>query len=66
MPEYEPGMVYLPLSLATPAMRGCDGCFFDDNGVTPCPEHLAELCEGCYEPLNGASSPCDECAQNAW
>ncbi len=26
----------------------------------------APLCEGCYEPLNGAPSPCDECARNAW
>ena len=26
----------------------------------------APLCEGCYKPLYGASSPCKECARNAW
>ena len=66
--ECEPGMVYLPLSLATGAMHDCDrgDCFWDDNGVTPCPEHLAELCEGCYRPLNGMPSPCADCSRNAW
>ena len=66
MSEYEPGMVYLPLSLATEPMSTCPVCFFDEGGVTPCPEHLSELCEGCYKPLNGKQSPCEECARNAW
>lgn len=63
---YEPGMVYLPLSLATAAMNTCPVCFFDADGVTPCPEHLAQLCEGCYRALNGKPGPCAECAREAW
>ena len=66
MDEYEDSMVYLPLSLATGQMSTCPVCFFDEGGVTPCPEHLAELCEGCYKPLDGGPNPCAECAQNAW
>jgi hypothetical protein len=64
--SYEPGMVYLPLARATGPMTTCSACFFDDDGVTPCPEHLAELCEGCYKPLGGQPGPCAECARNAW
>lgn len=66
MDEYEDGMAYLPLSLATSQMKTCTACFFDGDGVTPCPEHLSELCEGCYRPLNGRPGPCDECARNGW
>jgi hypothetical protein len=64
--DQEDAMVYLPLPLATGQMSTCPVCFFDDGGVTPCPEHLAELCEGCCKPLNGEASPCAECAKNAW
>jgi hypothetical protein len=66
MDEQEEQMVYLPLSLATGPMKTCPVCFFDDSGVTPCPEHLSQLCEGCYKPLNGGPSPCAECARSAW
>jgi hypothetical protein len=63
----EEAMVYLPLSLATGPMKTCPVCFFDNGGVTPCPEHLSELCIGCYRPVAASDpNPCAECARNAW